>query len=53
MDNCSFSNKFTIELFENSQFAPFKTPLRVPEKTDIISVAAINKYLFIRLIIRL
>lgn len=39
MDNCSFSNKFTIELFENALQADFKTPLAVPEKTDIIITA--------------
>lgn len=35
-ENCVFSNKFTIEMFEASQQADFKTPLEVPEKTDVI-----------------
>ena len=33
---CAFSNKFTIEMYESSQYLPFATPLRVPEKTDML-----------------
>lgn len=35
-DDCVFSNKFTIEMFEASQQADFKVPLAIPEKTDMV-----------------
>jgi len=39
--NCSFSNKFTLELYQASEYLPFITPLRVPEKTDMV-ITGIN-----------
>lgn len=35
-ENCVFSDKYSVELFESAFFATFPTPLPVPEKTDIV-----------------
>jgi hypothetical protein len=34
--NCPFSNKFSIELYENALQPEFKVPLKIPEKTDMV-----------------
>lgn len=36
IDDCSFSVKYAIDVFENTFFGELKVPLKVPEKTDII-----------------
>jgi len=35
-NNCSFSVKYTLDLYQNNFFGDLVVPLRVPEKTDMV-----------------
>ena len=39
IDNCAFSTKYSVQLYQNSFFGTFKVPLKIPEKTDMVFTA--------------
>lgn len=41
-ENCCFTTKYAIDIYQNSYFGELKTPLRLPPKTDVVITAQMS-----------